>query len=224
MKKFLVVSAIAALGFSSVAFAGGLPEEMPAAPAASVSSDTGVYFGLSGGFGMTNWNNIDGMSTAVWYPTNSSNTISVGKDNGFVGRAFLGYDITRYIALELGYTYFFNKPTFTVKGQSANVKRTHDIDLMAKIKAPIVDNFDLYGKIGANYLMTSYDSNLSGAGWSNDNNFNVAFGAGADYYITPNIIANVEWLRFNGKAKIMDNGYQPQTDAFLIGLRYKFDL
>ncbi len=202
MKKLLVVSAVAALGLSSIAFAGGLPEEMPAAPAAAISSDTGVYVGLAGGFGMTNWKNL---------------IDDTNKDNGFVGRAFLGYDITRYVALELGYSYFFNKPEIN---DVRFIKRTHNIDLMGKIKAPIVDNFDIYGKIGANYLMTKPEAdNLDSR-----NNFNVAFGAGADYYITPNIIANVEWLRFNGKAKFEDEKYQPHTDAFLVGLRYRFDI
>ena len=58
---------------------------------------------------------------------------------------------------------------------------------------------------------------------SNTNNFGVTFGAGADYAITPNVIANVEWLRNSGSSK-WDNKYQPNTDAFMLGLRYKFDL
>lgn len=222
MKKLLVVSAIAALGFSSVAFAGGLPEEMPAAPAATITSDTGIYLGLSGGYGMTNWKNMDGM--LVSDSKNVTRKVGYSGDNGFVGRVFLGYDVTRYVALELGYSYFFNKPKWYDTNLNPNkdmgkVKYTHDIDFMGKIKAPVVDNFDIYGKIGVNYLMSKGDTEQG-----NDNNFNVAYGAGADYYITPNIIANVEWLRFNGKAKIADVNYQPATDAFLIGLRYKFDL
>lgn len=201
MKKLLAVSAIAALGFSSVGFAGGLPEEMPVAPAA-ISSDAGVYFGLAGGLGMTNMKNLD-------------KDYTVNKDNGFIGRAFLGYDINRNFAVEAGYSYFFNKAE--VVGLAKDIK-TMAADLMLKIKAPVVDSFDLYGKVGGNWLRTKAD------GIDARNNFNVAFGAGADYSITPNIIANVEWLRFNGKAKVNIDKYQPSTDAFLVGLRYKFDL
>jgi opacity protein-like surface antigen len=217
MKKLLAVSAIAV--FSSVAAnAGGLPEEMPATPAASIASDTGVYVGISGGYGLNNWKNINQATFAVQgIPTPTT----VNKDNGVVSRVFLGYDITRYVAIELGYTYFFNKPTFSNAAgtETGKMKFTHNIDLMGKIKAPIVDNFDLYGKIGANYLMTKGEN-----GVTSPKNVNVAYGAGADYYITSNVVANIEWLRFNGHAKLTNADYQPHSDAFLVGLRYKFDL
>lgn len=203
MKKLLAVSAVVALGLSSVGFAGGLPEEMPVAPAAISTSDAGIYMGLAGGYGMTNWKNFD-------------KSVSVSKDNGFVGRAFLGYDIVRNFAVEAGYSYFFNKVEFD---KVQNVKSTQAIDLMLKLKAPVVDGFDLFAKVGGNYLMTNFKDKHD-----NVKNFNVAYGVGADYSITPNIIASVEWLRFNGKAKIDNEKYQPNTDAFLIGLRYKFDL
>ena len=221
MKKLLVVSAIAALGLTSVALAGGLPEEMPMAPAAVSSSDTGFYLGLSGGYGMTNWKNFEGIKIL------GVQQISISRDNGAVGRAFLGYDLSRYFAIEFGYSYFFNKPKIAFDNgagafgnAAAFVKSTQAFDLMGKIKAPVVDNFDLYAKLGGNYLISN------GNGYSGVKSFNVAFGAGADYYITPNIIANVEWLRFNGKAKLSEDGntYQPNTDAFMVGLRYKFDM
>jgi opacity protein-like surface antigen len=205
MKKLLAVSAIAALGLNSVVLAGGLPEEMPMAPAAISTSDTGVYVGIEGGWGLTNWK--------LQYDDAS-------KDNGGVGRAFLGFDLNRYFAIEAGYTYFFNKPESTAAFGGKFVKRTQDIDLMFKGKLPVVDNFDLFAKLGGNYLMTSSDVST----FESRNNFNVAYGAGADYYITPNVIASVEWLRFNGFEKTYDNKYQPHTDAFMIGLRYKFDI
>jgi len=231
MNKLLVVSAIAALGLSSVAFAGGLPEEMPMAPAA-VSSDAGLYLGLAGGYGMTNWKNIDGRNIETV-------TRTVSNDNGAVGRAFLGYDLNRYFAIAFGYSYFFNKPKIAFDNgagafgnATAFLNNTQAFDLMGKIKAPVVDNFDLYAKLGVNYLMSNFTATSTTGISGNTNNFNVAYGAGADYYITPNIIANIEWLRFNGSSKIefptTANGakmkYQPNTDAFMVGLRYKFDM
>ncbi len=214
MKKLLVVSAIAALSLTSVAFAGGLPEEMPAAPAAVASSDTGAYFGISGGLGLTNWKTLNVAGS------------SIGSDNGVVGRAFLGYDMNRYFAVEAGYTYFFNQAKFNEGAVQTNkAKLTHDVDLMLKGKLPVVENFDLFAKVGVNYLMTKLDKDklFGNTTETNRKAFNVGYGAGADYYITPNVIASVEWLRFNGNAK-QDNKYQPNTDAFMVGLRYKFDL
>lgn len=218
MKKLLVVSAVAVLGLSS-AFAGGLPEEMPVAPVAAVSNDTGVYLGLQGGFGMTHWKNLEN--------TMEGKLKSVHKDNGIVSRVFAGYDINRYFAIESGYSYFFNKVNFDAVNKAGKVVKTGDtktmaFDLMGKGKLPVVDSFDLYAKLGVNYLMTRTNKTDDKAS-KNTNNFNLAYGVGADYSITPNIIANVEWLRLNGNAKLNDK-YQPNVDAFLIGLRYKFDL
>jgi opacity protein-like surface antigen len=220
MKKLLAVSAIAALGFSAISQAGGLPDEMAMAPMAYGSSDQGIYIGIQGGWGITNWKFEEFDIGPL--------TGKVSSDNGAVGRAFLGFDLCKYFAIEAGYTYFFNNPKMKLSGvQMQQVKRTHAIDLMGKIKAPVADEFNLYAKIGANYLMTKMDkdnNDVSGLGDKNRDNINVAFGAGADYYITPNVIANIEWLRFNGKGKHMDNKYQPYTDAFMVGLRYKFDI
>lgn len=207
MKKLLVVSAIAALGLTSVAFAGGLPEEMPAAPAAIASSDIGIYLGLQGGWERTNYKDLDTISNML-----AQANVDIAKDNGAVGRAFLGYDINRYFAVEAGYSYFFNKVTFN---NEDNIK-TQAADLYFKGKLPVVDNFDLYAKLGAGWLFAKGDD-------VNRDNINVAFGAGADYYITPNVIANVEWTRIAGYSKF-GKDYIPNTDAFMVGLRYKFDL
>lgn len=213
MKKILVVSAIAALGLTSVAFAGGLPEEMPAAPAAVAVSDSGIYLGLEGGWGLTNWKNSD---------FNTGTGFSVSKDNGFVGRVLAGYQINKYFAVEAGYSYYFNKASLQLNGAEWTNVKTQSIDLLLKLIAPVVENFDLYGKVGPNYMMTKVNSNNYGL--KNGDNFGVTFGFGADYSITPNVIANVEWLRNSGYQKVGNESYQPNTDAFMIGLRYKFDL
>ena len=113
-----------------------------------------------------------------------------------------------------------------------NKVKNSAIDLMGKIKAPVADNVDFYAKLGANYLMSKFDNLTLGGAVSvnkqNIDNFNVAYGAGIDYSITPNIIANLEWLRFNGYTRVWDSSgkvkYQPHTDAFMVGLRYKFDV
>ena len=204
MKKLLAVSAIA-LGLTSVAFAGGIPEEMSAAP---MASDAGFYIGVEGGWGMTHWDNIFGDEI-------------VNDENGFVARGFLGYDINRYFAIEAGYTHFFSETHVGVAGTTLTDIRTQAIDLLGKIKAPIVENFDLFAKLGGAYLMSHAHHGI--AVEDDLHNFCLAFGAGADYYITPNVIANIEWLRYDGHSKFHDD-YQPQTDAFMVGVRYKFDL
>lgn len=212
MKKLLVVSAVAALGLSTVVFAGGLPEDMPMAPVAA-GSDAGFYLGVEGGYDMTHYKNLD-------------KSYEVSKDNGFAGRAFLGYDINKQFAVEFGYSYFFNKAKLADKNEPSSYYtqyKTQAFDLFGKGKLPITDEFGLYAKLGVGYLMTSV-TDYGWTGTESPKNFNVAYGAGMDYSITSNIIANVEWLRYNGNAKLTTKDYQPNADAFMVGLRYKFDL
>ena len=218
--------ALAACGLSSVAMAGGLPVDVPAGSPAT--SDAGIYLGLGAGYGMNSIANekINGVKQA-----------SFGKTKGFMGRAFLGYDINRYFAVEAGYSHFFTKPEIreldddyignASNGRVYKMKRTHVVDLMGKIKAPVCDGFDIYGKLGANYFM------------SGKNSFNIAYGAGLDWNVTNNVVAGLEWLRFNGnkddrmeyttddatgQRRVKKVDVVKHSDAFMVTLRYKFDI
>ena len=212
MKKILSIFTLVIFSFSSIAFAKGF--SAPTQASLNASFEQGVYIGIAGGFGKPNWGNIDG------------NGVTVDHDGNAEGRILLGYDINRYFAIEAGYTYFFlGKPRWLQNGTEIDkIKTTYAIDLVGKIKAPIVNAFDLYCKIGVNYFVSQPES-LNG---SSRQHGNVVFGVGADYYITPKLVANAEWMRFGGKAKIgnpiaKQSDYQPDADAFMIGLRYKFD-
>lgn len=231
--KLLLVSAIAALGLSSVAFAGGLPCEMPPAPCA-VCSDSGVYIGLEGGYGMTNWKNLDGY---LWTdPTDIASgdfpeAISVSDSDGLVGRGFIGYNINKYFAIEGGFTQFGTKRTHISEHDGVIVSALDQaIDLEFKLSAPLTDEFYVYGKLGADYLMTNVREEAP-ITVGNLNHINVLFGAGVDYCVTPNIIINAEWMRYNGNPDMSSGtddywfkNYQPYADAFMVGIRYRFDM
>ena len=236
LKKTLLVSAFA-LGFSTIAFAGGLPEEPMAAPLAT--SDTGVYIGLIGGYVNTNWDNL---KTTI-------NPLNLGlkeiNEGGFGGGAYIGYDFTKYLAAEFDYNYYFNKPKVSAFHNAAvldifEVKSEQAFGLFGKIKAPVYDNFDLYAKIGVGYLYSQVHA-LNPLFKDKDyGTFNVAFGVGGDYYITPNVIAGASWTRYCGQPKPGDidvsnllnsvpqeaviGKYQPNADLFAIHLAYKFNI
>lgn len=221
MNKLLVVSAVAVLGLSSVAFAGKHHNHhhvnkapCPCVKQASVvtcaASDAGWFIGLQSGLGLTNWKNAENS-----YVGGSDHNDDVHADNAFVGRIFTGYDFNKYFALEGGYSYFFNEAKFTPHGLY-NIKTTA-FDIYGKGTLPLVDKFDLYAKLGLDLLMT----NINNA--PNRQNVGIAFGAGVDYHFTPNVITNAEWSRMNGNARISSDRYQPNTDAFMVGVRYKFD-
>lgn len=213
MKKLLAISAIAALGLtSSVTFAEVASETM------SIGSviDFGPYLGVEGGLGLTNW----------------KQSFSTNNDSGAVGRVFLGYDINKYFAIEFGYSYFFNQAKITRIASNDYKINTQSFDLVGKGKLPLTDKFALFAKFGVGCLLsnvraqTSPETTVGFAG--NRSTINVVYGVGADYSFTPKVIANIEWLRVNGNLKWTGDGdlnkLQRYTDAFMLGLRYKFDL
>lgn len=202
MKK-LAISALAVLGLSVNVLAGGLPDEMPVSSCAA--SDMGVYVGLSGGFGFTNYKQWDNNSGK-----------GAHSDSHFVSRLFVGVDLNRYFATEFGYTTFWGKAKF----DSTKLRMVQAFDLFGKIKAPVLENLDVYGKLGVDFLLGN-EKHTDGTIRKKEN-FNLAFGAGIDYAVTPNIIVNAEWLRYNGDAH--HKHYQPNADAFMFGVRYKFEL
>lgn len=221
MKKQLML-ALAACGLSSVVVAGGLPVDTVIGNPAT--SDAGVYFGLAAGYGhndvMQDRHSLDG--------TEARSHGNFTKENGLMGRVFAGYDLNRHFAIETGYSHFFTKVK-AEKSENSNpadyykLDRTHVVDVMGKIKAPICEGFDLYAKVGGNYFM------------GERNHFNVAYGAGIDWSITSNIVAGLEWMRFNGcgKCKVVLNTEKNSVqvvdkvrhaDAFMATVRYKFDI
>ena len=212
--------AVVLLSLITTGFAGGIPEKMPYAPMVTEASDAGIYLGLNAGGGFTNWKDCDGNDFG---DPDGGSVKSVGGDNGLVGRAFLGYDINKYFATEVGYSYFFNKPNVAMtdrSGKSAVVSsgdiKTQAFDLYGKGKLPVFDTVDLYTKVGIGYLMSNQGE------WGKFNNTNLAFGIGADYKFTRNFIINIEWSRIAGYSS-MNNKYIPNTYAAMAGLRYKFN-
>lgn len=277
LKKTLVISAFA-LGLTSVALAGDLMEQPAPAPIAAPTADAGFYVGLAGGYVDTGWKSIDGLSvisdvylksvTGGGFETHKTITnVSIKDDKGFGGRAFIGYDINKYFAIEGGYTYFGNKaklntqetdyivtPPETTNADPIvkNYKiKTQAFDVVGKIKAPVADSFDLYAKLGVGYLMTKGEyvevktANVTSDDKDNsvtNNKISLAFGAGVDYSVTPNVIINAEWFHLNGHTKLVKDtdaksgeavyvtdiikhdkeSYLPGTNQYMVGVRYKF--
>ena len=218
MKKILIMSGCALFGLSALGFATNV-----LAAKTSELTATGIYVGLQGGLGVTNWQDIDNLIAIV--EDVSIQAHSVHRNNGFATRVFAGVDINRYFAIESGFSYFFKQAYFSgieefdgiaMLANSPAVK-IMAFDVFGKGKIPVADKFDCYAKLGANLLMRRWEF------YGNANNVNLAFGAGVDYYITPHVVANIEWLRFNGCPRLAyADRYQPNPDMFLLGLKYRF--
>lgn len=229
MKKLFI--GVVALGLSPLAFANGTTyAATPLAPAFNPS----VYVGIQPGYGLTGWNNFEGLDDLIGNPAFSSPSIfKVKNHDGFAGRVYVGYDFHPNFAVEFGYTNWFTKPKLQVYGYDA-MKASSDpwaLDLVGKIKAPVpgVENLGLYAKAGVGYLNSKLKViDVDDSGFKNSDGsslggdaFNVVYGVGATYDITRNIATGLSWTRYNGHKKL-DSKYIPDMDLFAVDLCYKF--
>jgi len=219
LKKMLI--GVAAFGLTAAALANG-NSVVTAAPIAS-DFNPGMYLGLQAGLGQAGYYRFKGYD-------DSNNAITVDDDNSLTGRIFAGYDFTKYWAAEFGYTYFGSKAKVTDNG-SGNQKistsiRTQMVDLVAKGKLPVLDQFDIYGKAGVVYSFSSFSGTDLSDGTkdaSNDRNFGAALGIGADYYFMPNLWMDVSWTTHMYGKKFNSSSYQPDSNFYALGLAYKFN-
>jgi len=216
-KIFLgVIAGMAALGFSSMTFANGDVGMAPTyIPTHVEDTDAaGIYLGVQGGYALTHWDNIE----PLFAPGSS-----IDDGDGFAGRAYMGYAFNKYFAVEGGWTYLPSVDV-NVAGMKVTSIDNWAVDLVAKLMVPFDDQFGLFTTIGGNYFRSDDSLMFFTTGAVHDTeNFNVTYGGGAYYNITPNFSLDVAWKRFDGHPRITDD-YQPNPDLFTIGVAYKFPI
>lgn len=221
LNKVVIVS-IVSFGFASSVFASG---EIPIATPATINTNY-VYVALQGGFDWQHFSESD--YSNYW---NSFYNTNVSNKGGFGSRASVGYGFNQIFSVEAGYTYLFNKPSFNISGNGYELGSYHTqtqiIDAFLKLKGPIAKDFDLYAKVGADYMFNNTPGGfrVSGHDWFDDDASKIgpAFGLGAAYNFTPNWSADVSWTRYiNGFGDNHNN--QPNIDFVALGLAYKFNL
>ncbi len=163
------------------------------------------------------------------------------KDTGLAGRLFAGYQFNENWATELGWTKFKNMTTKAntsgkdlvrdgnaFAAHASGTVKTDAIDLVAKGIYPIQDNINVYGKLGAAYLMSRADASASlseplsdisiaGKGSSHEHKFYPTFGVGVSYDFTPNVAADLSWNRIQ---KVGSSSTMASTDLVGVGLTY----
>ena len=163
--------------------------------------------------------------------THTSNTNYPGSTStsGIGGNANLGYKFMPYVAAEMGFTQYSNS---TIKGNGgsiySNTKAAHiknySYDLAIRGIVPIAaSGFELFAKLGVERVnaRVSVDSqnaaNALGISASNHSATGLYVGAGAQYYVMPELALNVQWQRANGNSKTGN------MDLFSGGISFIFD-
>lgn len=222
LKKILVGAA--ALGLTAAVLANGKTAISAGIPASEFNP--GIYLGVQAGLGESNWKN--GKS--------GYNDFKVSDDTGLAVRIFAGYDFTKYWAAEVGYTYFGSKTKIKNATTTLSDISTQAFDLVGKGKIPVVDRFDVYGKAGIGYVVSSginkgaVENAYYIGSHDQQNNFGVLLGMGAEYYFTPSLWMDLSWTRtilrkgFGETASTYYSQYQPDPDFYALGIAYKFNI
>jgi hypothetical protein len=190
----------------------------------------GFYVGLEGGYGYTHW--ADSFNDLIAIAPDATTT-----DEGLTARLLLGYDFNRYFGLESGVIMLpeasIDGDTPTGVNVSGNITN-FAVDLFAKFMLPLNNIFGLYAKLGGNYFVSNGSDSVVFPGetvtdQSAIHHIGPAFGLGAYFHIVPNLTGDIGWLHYTGNSSIFNNSndnndqdFQPNPDAFLIGLTYKF--
>lgn len=78
-------------------------------------------------------------------------------NDGFAGRAYVGYNFNRFFAIEGGYTQYADTKISNIFGVSGDDQNLSEgaIDTVARLNIPLSKRFSLYGKGGAAFVMTN---------------------------------------------------------------------
>ncbi len=115
----------------------------------------------------------------------------VDKDD-FGGGAFLGYNITPWLALETGYTYLGN-PDVNADGTEGSIEQ-QAIDLVGKFTWNTTDSMAVFAKAGGAYYFAEGQDDLSAY---DDEGVVATAGLGVEYFFNKNVSARLEYQYYH---------------------------
>jgi len=213
---------------ASLAFAGGdyLPEPAPVAHPIDYS---GVYVDLGFGYAFVNWKDA-----SIGAFNNFSSTVTGGtSSNGNGGFSFgvdVGYQINRYLGLELGW-YYLPK----VRGNTDVTPALQPLTLKSwfaylalKGMLPITRKFDFFVKVGPAYRALRYSgtgSTMIGFGGQTNQYWTVMAGGGFQYWLDENWVVALQYI-YVGRCGQTSNitRQAPGANLALVNVGYKFTL
>jgi outer membrane immunogenic protein len=233
VKKFIaVVTAIAAFGFVNTASAADMPTKAPmAAPLAVAYNWTGLYVGVQGGYG---WGN-----SVQFFTAGAGGSTARFNTNGWVGGGTLGYNwqFQQWVlGLETDFSgSHINGSTISTGTYGCGTGCSTNVNAFGTLRGRLgmaFNNVLIYGTGGLAYA--SIQSGLNGGSATNWRTGWTA-GAGAEYGITRNWSAKLEWIYVNISSYQWTNatnvnfactGLNCSTDAkfsvLRLGVNYRF--
>ncbi len=202
MKKKAIAIAVALAGFATAAQAA--PESNTWYTGAKLGwsqyHDAGFYGGRLGWF-----ENSDG-------PTRKSD-LGAG--------AYLGYQANQYLGFELGYDWLGRVKH---KGATKNgAFKAQGIQLAAKLSYPVMENLDVYTRLGgmawrADSKFNSADTKISG----HDTGVSPMAAVGVEYALTDSLSTRLDYQWVNNIGDAGTVGSRPDNTMLALGISYNF--
>lgn len=170
---------------------------------------------------------VNGNSVLVQGPSK----VKVDND-GFGGRAFLGYQFNQHVSLEGGYTQFADTKISNIFGITGRNETLHQgaLDGVIKLMQPFATRYHVYAKGGAAYVFGEKISDASAQTVSQPGNTLVSaqysknavealrptYGVGIDVDITRHISSDLSYTQ------ILGNGDIQTSSLEMLGFSYHF--
>lgn len=147
-------------------------------------------------------------------------------NDGYGGRAYVGYHFSSHFALESGYTQYADTKIKNIYGLAGKNEQLDEgaLDSVMKYTIPFSKRFDVYGKGGASFVMTN---KIEGAQAANEDlatslscrnesidRVRPTYSVGIDYEVNSFLNTDLSWGQVSG-------GYGvPTSDLMALGLSF----
>ncbi|QYM94076.1 porin OmpA [Dickeya zeae] len=193
MKKTAIAIAVALAGFATVA---------QAAP-----NDNTWYAGGKLGWSQYHDTNLTG---------NGYNATNAAQNQLGAG-AFGGYQANQYLGFEMGYDWLGR---MKYNGGNQGSFKAQGIQLAAKLSYPIVDDLDVYTRLGG--FVWRADSHDNSGSNDNDTGVSPLAAVGVEYAITKNWATRLDYQWVNNIGDASTVGGRPDNGLLSVGVSYRF--
>jgi OOP family OmpA-OmpF porin len=186
------------------------------------AADTGFYVG--GSFGQSKVSDFNGSDLDAELATLGITSSSSTDDTDTGWKAFAGYRLMKYMAVEGAYTNFGEATAHSIitSPLSGVVDTTVEAEawtVSALGILPLGDQFSLFGRLGVNFWNIDVSAAGTGGGGiatasEDDDGTDWVYGVGAAYNLTNNLSVRGEWERYD-----FDDG---DVDLLSAGISWNF--
>lgn len=156
-------------------------------------------------------------------PLNNSADTSVDND-GFGGRAYVGYQFFPHLALEGGYTQYADTKIKNIYGIAGKNEQLDEgaLDSVMKLSIPLFKRLSLYGKGGASFVMTEQIENVDVLSSANSVTYQKesvdrvrpTYAVGLNWDFTRYLSSDLSWTQVSGGHGV------PTSDLMAIGVSF----